>query len=60
MTLETITKGTRQVIITSNDGTGPFWTRLYVNNGETATLLHKSAQTLKGARKQAAKMLEAA
>jgi hypothetical protein len=63
MTIERITNGSRQVVIATNDNegkVGPFWSRLYVNNGETATLLHKSAQTLKGARKQAAKMLEGA
>jgi hypothetical protein len=62
MTIERITKGTRQVVIATNDNdglVGPFWSRLYVNNGETATLTHKTAQTLTGARKQAAKMLEA-
>jgi hypothetical protein len=50
------------VVIATNDNcglVGPFWSRLYVNNGETTTLTHKTAQTLAGARKQAAKMLEA-
>jgi hypothetical protein len=62
MTIERITKGSRQVLIATNDNEGkqgPFRSRLYVNGGETATLTHKTAQTLKGARKQAAKMLEA-
>jgi hypothetical protein len=38
---------------------GTFWTRLYVNNGETATTISAKAKTLGGARKQALKMLEA-
>lgn len=54
----TIKQGSRQVVIRANDAQGPFTSRLYVNNGETATLLTKKAATLKGAQKQAAKMLE--
>jgi hypothetical protein len=53
-----IKKGSREVIISANTDAGPFSSRLYVNNGETATLVAAKAKTLKGARKQAEKMLD--
>lgn len=55
--MQTITAqvGTRQVITTSNDAAGPFWSRLYVNSGETATLLSATHKSLKGAAKWAQK-----
>jgi hypothetical protein len=50
-----IRKGTKVVVIViQGDG---FRSRLYVNNGETATLMVKTAKTLKGAEKQANEML---
>jgi hypothetical protein len=66
-------KGRRAVAIASNDGTGPFWARLYVNCTELeayqtqpthqhlgdATLLNGTFQTLKGARRWADKQLAA-
>lgn len=59
--MQTITakSGTRQVITTSNDSEGPFWSRLYVNNGETATLLNATHKSLKGAAKWAEKAVTA-
>jgi len=47
---------TRCAIISANDESGPFTTRLYVDKGNTATLTVKKAKTLKGAQRQAAKM----
>lgn len=54
---KTIQKGSRQVVISANTPQGPFSSRLYVNNGETATLTCAKAKTLKGAEKQAERML---
>lgn len=51
------TTGSRKVITTSNDGVTGFSSRLYVNNGETATTISANHQTLKGAQKWAAKVL---
>jgi hypothetical protein len=48
---------TAVAIITANTESGPFSTRLYVNNGETATLQIKNAKTVMGAERQAAEML---
>lgn len=53
-----IRKGSRVVIITANDKTGPFNSRLYVNGGEDITLLCRKAKTLDGAKKQALKLFE--
>ncbi len=50
-------KGSRKVITTTNDGNAPFWSRLYVNHGETATLTNATHKTLAGAQKWAAKVL---
>lgn len=52
-----IRNGSRVARIVSNDVTGPFWTTLWVNNGETITSIRKTAQTLKGAIKQAEAMV---
>lgn len=56
---QTIKNGSREVIISANTEAGPFSIRLYVNNGETATLVSAKAKTLAGATKQARKMLTA-
>lgn len=66
---ENVERGSRIAVISANTPEGPFSTRLYVNAqmsvqgspvllSATATLTCKSAKTLKGARKQAAAMLE--
>lgn len=49
--------GSRVAIISANQSDGPFSTRLYVNNGETATLIYRKAKTLAGAEKQAREMV---
>jgi hypothetical protein len=54
---KSIRSGSREVIISANTPAGPFSSRLYVNNGETATLVTAKAKSLKGAEKQAQKML---
>ena len=54
---ETIANGSREVVISANDLEGPFTSRLYLNNGTTAGSTVKKAATLKGARKQANKIL---
>ncbi len=65
---ENVESGNRVAVISANQPDGPYWTRLYVNcqmavQGSpvllsgTATLLYKTAKTLKGARKQALEML---
>ena len=56
---KTIRQGSKVVRISANDAQGPFTSRLYVNGGETATLLVKKATTLKGAEKQAKALLTA-
>ena len=52
-----INKGGAQVMISANDAQGPFTSRLYVNYGETATATARKAKTLKGAERQAKKMI---
>lgn len=52
-----VKKGSRVAIISANESTGPFSVRLYVNNGETATLSVKKSKTLKGAMKAAETLL---
>lgn len=54
-TYNEIRNGSRVVKISGFDGR--YTSRLYVNNGETATLNVKKATTLNGAIKQAEKML---
>lgn len=54
---KSIKQGSREVVISANTGAGPFSSRLYVNHGETATLETAKAKTLKGAEKQAERML---
>lgn len=56
MTTYAITKGNRTVKIV-HDG-GPYVSRLYVNAGETATLMTAKAKTMQGAVKQAQRMLK--
>jgi hypothetical protein len=51
-----VVNGSKVVRISTNDGS-KFWTRLYVNGGETATLTIAKAKTLDGAQKQAQRML---
>lgn len=53
----TITKGTRQVIAFRNDSNSKWQARLYVNNGQTATLTSGQFKTEKGLRKWAEKHL---
>lgn len=52
---ETI-KGSRKVISFSNDGT-QWESRLYVDNGEVATLTNANHKSRKGAEKWASKVL---
>ena len=66
---ENVVRGTRVAVISANEPTGPFSTRLYVNAQidplsqkpvlvfATATLICKKAKTITGARKQATEML---
>ncbi len=51
----TITNGTRQVVVTEQDGR--YWARLYVNRGESATLQCWKGKSEAGARRWAAKVL---
>ena len=53
-----IKSGRVVAIITANEFAGPFSTRLYINDGATATLHVRKAKTLRGAEKQARKMIE--
>jgi hypothetical protein len=55
MKTHNIQNGTRVVIVTED--MGRFSSRLYVNNGETATLICAKHKTLKGAQRWAAKVL---
>jgi len=56
MTFET--KVGSRVVISNNQNTGGEWqSRLYVNNGETATLTAASHKTRQGAEKWARKVL---
>ncbi len=56
MRQETITQGTRQVVIWSQQD-GRWEARLYVNKGETATLQTWKGKTEAGARQWADKIL---
>jgi len=53
----TIAIGTRQVIVTAQDG--QYWARLYVNCGESATLQCWKGKSEAGARRWAARILGA-
>lgn len=53
----TIAIGTRQVVVTAQDG--QFWARLYVNCGESATLQCWKGKSEAGARRWAARVLGA-
>lgn len=61
---KTIKNGSREVIISANTAAGPFTSRLYVNcnsrdaSSEPSMGPVAKAKTLKGAEKQATKMLE--
>lgn len=57
MIFKTTTSGSRQVVTTANTSEGPWSSRLYVNNGETATLTNASHKTEAGAQKWAKKTL---
>lgn len=57
MTNFTIKNGSREVMVICQDGR--FSARLYVNNGETATLQSWKGKTEAGARKWAARILGA-
>lgn len=57
MIQQTIQSCKKQVVITANDEQGPFTSRLYVNNGATATLLNRKSRSLEAAKRQAKKML---
>lgn len=46
-----VKQGSKVAIISANTSAGPFTIRLYVNNGETATLQIKKAKSLKNAEK---------
>lgn len=51
-----ITDGTRKVIAFRNDENSKWNARLYVNNGETATLTNGKFKTESGLRKWASKI----
>ena len=53
-----IVKGSRKVIAFRNDEECAWWSRMYVNNGETATLVSARHRTEKGVRKWAEKVLD--
>lgn len=53
MTKTTARNGSYQVKTISNRADGPFWSRLYVNHGETATNISATHSTLKGAERWA-------
>jgi len=53
----TITAGTKQVIASRNDESSKWSSRLYVNNGETATLVTGKHGTEKGVRAWASKVM---
>jgi hypothetical protein len=55
MTQYTISNGSRQVIITEQDGR--YSCRLYVNNGETATTQSGKAKTQAGIERTARRLL---
>ena len=52
-----IANGSRKVIASRNDSASKWTARLYVNNGETATLVARKFKTENGVRKWAAKQL---
>jgi hypothetical protein len=56
MNQATIIHGTKQVVATRNNEAGKWNARLYVNGGETATLVAKTFKTLAGVEKWAAKV----
>lgn len=55
---EQISEQQAVVIISANSESGPFTSRLYVDYGELSTTVTANAKTLKGARKQAQRMLD--
>ena len=56
---EDIKNGKISAVITANTEAGPFYSRLWLNSGETASLISAKAKTLKGARTQAQGMIDA-
>jgi hypothetical protein len=54
-----ITAGTRKIIATSNGAGRPFTSTLYVNGGETATLIRAKHKSEAGMRKWADKVITA-
>jgi hypothetical protein len=56
MTTFTIKNGSREVVVTKQDGR--YSARLYVNHGETATLQSWKGRSEAGARKWAARVME--
>jgi hypothetical protein len=58
MIQQEVAQGNRKVIITANSQEGPFYLRLWVNSGETATLVSGKVTTLAGALKKAKRMLD--
>jgi hypothetical protein len=58
MTQFSIQNGSREVVVTSNGTPGSFWhARLYVDNGNLATLTAWKGKSEAGARRWAAKVL---
>ena len=51
-----IADGSRKVIASRNDSSSKWNARLYVNNGETATLVARKFKTEKGVRDWAARL----
>ena len=52
------TYGSRKVTTTASEPRGAFQSRLYVNDGQTATLLCTTHRTERGARKWARRVLD--
>lgn len=57
MNTTTITNGNKQVVATQNNEASKWNARLYVNGGETATLVAKKFRTLAGVKAWAAKVM---
>jgi uncharacterized protein YgbK (DUF1537 family) len=57
MTNHTVANASGKMVVKIAEQGGRFNSRLYVNGGETATLVTAKAKTFTGAQKQAVKML---
>ena len=57
MITHTVTNPTGKLVVRITEQGSRFTSRLYVNHGETATLLVKKATTLAGALRQADKLM---